>query len=385
MTAPASDIDFDDVEALIAGDTRGALRSAALGGAQVRAVAATVEEGVFARLDGLRPRSVVLVTGRGSSTRAAGLVVATLGARLGIPLIHVAQAPPWVGPLDLVVVTGEDAGDPRLVHSVAQAVRHGAEVIVAAPDEGPLRAAGAGRAIAVPPRMHVLDINSLMHHLAVMLATLEVVESGAATAPSGFTEFADVLDGEALRNHPRRELFHNPAKSLASRMQGRRVVLAGDSAGAREVAGHGAAVLLRVAGSVAAAAELSDVLAAGPALTSGSPFHDPEFDEPDHLGSRPVRVFALSTSASARAVEMRLAALPDADLVLAGEEPTPAQLHRHEDRADQGAVGHFGIGQGPAAPPAAELDDRAEIEQLAVLATRLEMTAAYLQLVGVGW
>ncbi|MDG3008800.1 tobH protein [Rhodococcus sp. D2-41] len=383
MTAPASDIDFDDVEALLAGDTRGALRSAALGGAQVRAVAAAVEEGALARLAGLRPRSVVLVAGHGSSARAAGLVVATLGARLGVPLIHVAQAPSWVGPLDLVVVTGEDAGDPRLVHSVAQAVRHGAEVIVAAPDEGPLRAAGAGRAITVPPRMHVLDINSLMHHLAVMLAALEVVESGTATAPSGFAEFADVLDGEALRNHPRRELFHNPAKSLASRMQGRRVVLAGDSAGARELAGHGAAVLLRVAGTVAAAAELSDVLAAGPALTSGSLFHDPDFDEPG-AGARLVRVFALSTSASARAVEMRMAALPDADLVLAGEEPTPAHLHRQEGRADHGAAGRPGVVQAPAAPPAAELDDRAEIEQLAVLATRLEMAAAYLQLVGAG-
>lgn len=85
MTAVSSLVDLDDSDALIAADREGSLRSAALAGAQVRAVATAVDESVLERLADLRPRSVVIVTGDGRSSRAASLLVAALGDRLGVP------------------------------------------------------------------------------------------------------------------------------------------------------------------------------------------------------------------------------------------------------------------------------------------------------------
>ncbi len=155
MTAPSSLLDLDDVDALLAADVDGTLRFAALGGAQIRATAAAVHENALARLHGMQPRSVVLVSGEGSASRAAELTQAAVGSRIGVPVLGAVGTPPWVGPLDVVVVAGDDAGDPRLVESVDSALRRGAEVVVVAPDEGPMRAAGAGRALLLPPRVAV--------------------------------------------------------------------------------------------------------------------------------------------------------------------------------------------------------------------------------------
>ncbi|NUS92745.1 MAG: tobH protein, partial [Nocardia sp.] len=139
MIADTPVLDLDDAAMLEAADTGGALRSAASGGAQVRATAAAVAEGALARLDGLRPRSLLLVSGPGRAGRAAALLVAALGDRTGLPLVQVTSVPSWAGPLDVVLVAGDDAGDPRLIDAVDRAVRRGAEVVVTAPDEGPLQ------------------------------------------------------------------------------------------------------------------------------------------------------------------------------------------------------------------------------------------------------
>ncbi|MDN2502236.1 tobH protein, partial [Nocardia nova] len=71
MIAGTPVLDLDDVASLEAADSGGILRSAASGGAQVRATAAAVAENALIRLDGLRPRSLVLVSGTGRAARAA--------------------------------------------------------------------------------------------------------------------------------------------------------------------------------------------------------------------------------------------------------------------------------------------------------------------------
>lgn len=373
MTAPSSLLDLDDVDALLSADVDGSLRFAALGGAQIRATQAAVEEDVLARLHGLQPRSMVLVTGAGCASRAAALFAAAVGSRVGIPLVESALTPPWVGPLDVVVVAGDDAGDPRLVESVDRALRRGAEVVVAAPDEGPLRAAGAGRATVLPPRVGVPDQHGLLRYLAVFLAALTAIESErvAAVCPD-LGSLADAVDEEALRAHPRNEVFHNPAKALAARMRGRRVVLGGDDRATTQLARHGSEILLRSGAAVAAAADLADVLAgasrfaAAAAMPAGYDplFHDEQLDGP--APGLPLRVFVLATEANRPLVERRVAALPDADvLVAASEHASPA-----------GPPGPPGSG------PAASTGARAELEQIAVLAGRLEMSAAYLRLIG---
>ncbi|MFC9787714.1 tobH protein [Rhodococcus sp. NPDC127528] len=371
MTAPSPLLDLDDAAGVAAADSEGAMRAAALGGAQVRATAAAVAEGALDRIRNMRPRSVVFVTGGGRAGRAATVLTVTVGPRVGIPILHLPAVPPWLGPLDVVVVSGDDAGDHRLLEAADSALRRGAEVVLVAPDEGPLRAAGAGRAMVLPPRIRVPDRNGFLRYLAAGLAVVATLESErvAALFPD-LADLADELDAEAVRGRPDNEVFHNPAKSLAVRMRGRRVVLAGDAPSTTALARHGAEVLLRTAGVVAAAADLGEVLAAADRLAGGGAvpgaqydpiFHDEELDGP--APSAPVRVFVLATAGSRQPTTRRIAALRDADLVTAvGEEDS--------------------IEMGGAEMTSPARRERTEVEQLAVTAVRLEMAAAYLQLIG---
>lgn len=389
MTAPSSLLNLDDPAALAAADTDGALRSAALAGAQVRATSAAVEESVAERLGDLRPRSVVFVAGEGRAGRAASMLIAAIGARIGFPLVHAATTPLWVGPLDVVVVSGDDAGDPRLAESTSAAVRRGAETVLVTPDEGPLRSAAAGRAVFLPPRVAVREHNTLMRYLAAGTAVLAAVSDGAyRSLLPDLSEVADLLDAEAARNHPSHEVFHNPAKSLAAQISGSRVVLSGAGAVDVELARHGSEVLLRAAGVVAGASELSDVIAA--VASSGRPsgaapveydafFHDEEFDGP--RPEQAIRVVVLASDSLAALAERRTAALPDSIVITAGlpefdrgridfgsvsESVDGAGGYRREGRDGAGNTSHAA----------------GELGATAVLATRLEMAAAYLHLMG---
>ncbi|WP_043656470.1 hypothetical protein [Nocardia thailandica] len=379
MIAGTPVFDLDDAASLEAADTGGALRSAASAGAQVRATAAAITESAFTRrLGDLRPRSLVLVSGSGRAARAAGLLVAALADRAGLPIVPVSALPPWVGPLDVVLVAGDDAGDPRLIDAVDRGLRRSAEVVVAAPDEGPLRAVTAGRAVVLEPRVPVLAHNHLLRFLAVGLAVLGTVDAqrSGALVPD-LAELADVLDAEALRDGPHHESFHNPAKNLAGRMSDRGIVLAGDTPATTELAGHAADVLLQAAGRPATAVGLSDAIAAHARLVesagTAAPDFDPLFHDEELDGPAPVervRVFALSTAADRSATRRRLAVfggagggLVDADLVHTESDALPAEGAPSPEGASAAAAGGGG-----------------EIEQLAVLALRLEMAAAYLRL-----
>lgn len=55
MNATRASVDLDDASGLIAADRDGLLRAASMAGAQVRATAAAVEEGVLDPLRGERP------------------------------------------------------------------------------------------------------------------------------------------------------------------------------------------------------------------------------------------------------------------------------------------------------------------------------------------
>ena len=347
-------VDLDDTEALLDADRDGLLRAAATAGAAVRATASAVDEGALAAIaDGGRPRTVIWVAGRGPAESAGALLVATLGGAAGEPLVLAAQSPPWIGPLDVLVVAGEDPGDPVLVTAAATAVRRGARVVVAAPYEGPLRDATAGRAAVLEPRVWVPDEFALCRYLAAGLATCAAVDPAVRADLGGL---ADELDAEAMRNSAGRELFTNPAKALAERMTGRPTALAGDCAATLALARHAAAVLLRVAGVPVAAVGLADaIVAARSGLLSGRAagtealFHDEEFD-----GPRPdrTRVFALALAAERQVLTARLAGLDDVDL-----------------------VGAQDVGEDTSVPAENSVE-----QQLAILALRLEMAGVYLRL-----
>ena len=365
MNATQAEVDLDDVEGLLAADRDGLLRAASMAGAQVRATAAALDEG---DLDALKsdqpPRTVIWVAGRGNAETAGAMLSATLGGSVGAPIVVASEVPPWIGALDVLILAGDDPGDPALVSAAATGVRRGVRIAVVAPYEGPLRDATAGRSVSLPPRLWVRDDFGLARYLAAGLAVLHVVDPGLRV---DLAALADELDAEAFRNSAGRELFTNPAKALAERMSGRDVVLAGDNAGTLALARHGAAILLRIAHQAAAAVGLADALVAmhgGMGGESGgdhetSIFHDEQLDGPL---PRRVRTFVLATDAERPVVVARVSGLDDVDVINAEDVPVPIETVDEPEAVVAPATG------------------RPE-QQLAMLAVRLEMTATYLRLV----
>lgn len=360
MNAAQAAIDLDDIDGLLEADRDGLLRAASSSGAHVRAVAAAVDEGA---LDSVRdaqdrPRTLIWVAGRGAAEMAGTMLAATVGGSAPAPIVVAAEAPPWIGPLDVLIVAGDDPADPALVGAVASGVRRGTRVVVAVPYEGPLRDISAGRVAVLEPRLPVVPEFALCRYLAVGLAVLESVDPRLRV---DLAALADELDAEALRNSASRELFTNPAKALAERTTRRRLVLAGDGAATLALARHGSAVLLRVAQEVTAASGMADALTAlragpGPAFVdpAESLFHDEEIDGP--IADR-LRVLVLTLDAERPVLAARVADMLDVDLV--GAEDVPDPLDSLAPR------------------PGAQ---RAE-QQLAILSVRLEMAAVYLRLV----
>jgi hypothetical protein len=356
VNAAQATIDLDDTDGLLAADRDGLLRAASTAGAQVRAAAAALDEGALATISSdERPRTVIWVAGRGAAETAGTMLAATLGNWAAAPIVVAAESPPWIGPLDVLIVAGDDPGDPALVGAAASAVRRGARVVVAAPYQGSLRDSTAGRVAVMEPRLPVPDEFRLCQYLAAGLAALQTVDPKLRL---DLAALADELDAEALRNSASRELFTNPAKALVERMSRRRVVLAGDCAATLALARHGSSVLLRIAHQVAAATGLADALVA---VRAGAPsgsldpdealFHDEEIDGP--IAER-LRVLALTLDDERTVVASRVAGLDDVDIVGAEDVPDERSTPVEAQRAEQ---------------------------QLAILAVRLEMAAVYLRLV----
>ena len=361
MSAAHATVDLDDAEGLVEADRDGLLRAAAMAGAQVRATAAAVDEGGLDQITGgQRPRTVIWLAGRGPAVSAGAMLAAALGATAGEPLVLAADSLPWIGPLDVLVVAGDDPGDPVLVSAAATAVRRGARVVVATPYEGPMRDATAGRAAVLAPRLWVPEEFGLCRFLAAGLATLAAVDPATAPADTvNLGAIADELDAEALRNSVSREVFTNPAKALAERMSNCPVVLAGDGQATVALARHAVAVLLRIAGRPVAGAGLADAMVAlrrgsvtGYSDPVDSLFHDEEIDGP--LPTRP-RVLALTLDAERPVLAARIAGMDGVDL-----------------------VGVEDVGEAGSVPES----NSSTAQQLATLAVRLEMAAVYLRLAG---
>lgn len=321
---------LDDPTALAAADSADLLRSAATAGAQFRSAAQAAQEaGLERALGGSRPRSLILLRRPGTSRSAANIVAALLGDSCPVPVVLADTAPSWVGPLDVMVAHTADPGDRELADSVHRAVVRGCEVVLSAPLEGPIAAAGAGSARLLEPRLPVPPGLDLPRALAVGLVTVSALGLMSADLDVLATE----LDREMERDHPSHEPFVNPAKGLALRLAEHTPLLWATDRVAREVAGHAASALARHAGvvaHVAGVAEAASSIALQRTLLRSAAhtdvFHDP-FDDPQPGGSAtPPRVMLLSTEdGDPTAASLRLAGRtwPDADTVHPIEEVPP--------------------------------------------------------------
>lgn len=359
--------DLDDVAALTDADVDGLLPASAMAGAQVRAVAAAVDEGVLEPLGVLRPRAVVMVCGDGTAGRAADLVLAMVSARIDVPLIKTVEVPSWIGPLDVVVVAGDDAGDPRLAAAATRAGRRRAEVVVAGPMEGPLRDSLIGPVLDLSPRVRVLDRFRFAHYVSALLAVLDGLRSVRLDGPRpDLSGLADELDLEAAGNHPGNELFHNAAKELAARVAGRPTVWTADSAAGMALAVHASRTIFVSAGIVSAALDLNEVAATAALLAAAESampadydpiFHDAQIDGPP--AAEPVRVQVLTTPDREWLARRLTGALPDVDVQMSGPAAPPTS-----------------------APPESGNSGLGDLVPLMILALRSDMAGAYLRLVG---
>ncbi|HZZ48698.1 MAG TPA: hypothetical protein VFE65_17590 [Pseudonocardia sp.] len=317
-------------------DTAGLLRSAATAGAQLRSTGQAAAEAGVDALRGARPRALVLLRRPGSSWYSVPLAVALLGPHCPVPVVTAEVVPSWIGPLDVMVAHTSEPGDRELADSVGRAVRRGCEVVLSAPPEGPIAAAGAGSARLLEPRLPVPPGLDFPRALGTILVTV----SALGLLPVDLDEVAGDLDRELERDHPTHEPFVNPAKALALRLADRTPLLLGTDAAATAVAGYAAATLAAHAAVVGYAADAGEA-ARAPALQrvlatdpTSDIFHDPfddPFDDPLAEGRGPAltvppRIFLLSTEDDdPRAAVLRRAGRdwPQADSLYPVEEVPP--------------------------------------------------------------
>ncbi|GED98321.1 hypothetical protein [Gordonia crocea] len=363
-------VDLDDPSGLIDADVDGLLHTAARAGAQVRAVAEAVREGVTEPLAGLRPRSVVIVTGASvAAAQSARFVIAHTAARLDVPLVSTPALPGWIGPLDVVVLLGDDAGDLALADAASRATRRHAELVVVAPLEGPLASAVAGRGIDLAPRVVVGEQFRFVGHVAALIAVCQgLTQVRYVAGDLDMDRLADALDAESARNHPSHDVYGAPAKTLVERIGSATPVFCGDSPAGDALAARTASTLFALGGVAAGAVDLASamtrLLRDGGGAGVDSLFHDPEIDGP--LPPR-AQLFVLSTPGRQWLARRRVAALPGAE-VLVGTAPDAGEEQPREPVEPGSAV---------------ESDEGAEaLISYLVLAARLEMTAVYAQLLG---
>src|SRR5262249_9088515 len=149
------------------------------------------------------------------------------------------SVPLWVGALDIVLADTTDPGDRELAEGIDRAVRRGAQVVLSAPEQGPVAAAGAGRSVLLVPRGEVPPGLLLPRTLSACLLLLDPL----GLLPTDAEVLAGELDREAERDHVAHELLVNPAKSLALRLRERTPLLWGTDPVAAVVAGHCASSL----------------------------------------------------------------------------------------------------------------------------------------------
>ena len=282
-------------------DTAGDLRAAATAGAQIRSAVFGASEAGLDALSGHRPRALVLLRRPGVSAAAVDLTTALLGSRCPVPVVVAEDVPGWIGALDVVVGHTAVDTDAEMAASVELATRRGAEVVLAAPDSGPVAAAGAGRARLVPPRVPVPAGLGFAHAITTMLSVVTALELLAPAPEPGLEALADVVDAEAERCQPGHEPFVNPAKALALRLAERTPLLWGVDPAAAAIARHGAVTLATQAGVVAHAADIGQAgtesrlcRAVDEAEREHDVFHDP-FDDDGAGAGLPPRLLLIGT------------------------------------------------------------------------------------------
>jgi hypothetical protein len=269
---------LDDPVSLSRADVR--LRYLAEGGARVRREAVAAQEAValaVERLSDSRPRAVVAA---GPDSR---LLRAVLEPVCPVPFVAWPGLglPGWAGSLDLVVVLAPEGRDAATASAVAEAVRRGCQLVVAAPESSLVANHAQGRYATVLPTQSTDQLAVAV----VVLDLLDRVHLGPQTDPE---VIAAALDEVAISCGPHRDIAVNPAKILAIGIADSNPVLWGGTVLAARAGRRIAESVRRATGRTALAADAEHLLPVLSATTPADVFADPFAD--GGLESRPVLV-----------------------------------------------------------------------------------------------
>ena len=259
---------LDDEVALARSDVR--LRYLAESGSRVRREAVASSEAVgeaMQRLSDSPPRAVLAA---GPDSR---LLRAVLEPVCPVPFVAWPGPglPGWAGSLDLVVVLAPDGGDLATAGAVAEAVRRGCQLVVAAPAGSLVAQHAQGRYVTLLP-------TQTGDQLAVAVTVLELLDRlhlGPQTDPE---VVADALDEVALACGPHKDIAINPAKILAIGIADSDPVIWGGTVLAARAGRRIAESVRRATGRTALAADAEHLIpvleAAAPADVFADPFAD---------------------------------------------------------------------------------------------------------------
>jgi hypothetical protein len=259
---------LDDEVALARADQR--LRYLAEGGARVRREAVAAQEAVAEAVQRLaedQPRAVVAA---GPDSR---LLRAVLEPVCPVPFVAWPGPglPGWAGSLDLVVVLAPQGRDPGTAAAVAEAVRRGCQVVVAAPARSLVAEHTPGRYATLLPA----ETGDQLAVAVVVLDLLDRVHLGPATDPDAI---ADALDEIAVACGPHRDIAVNPAKILAIGIADSNPILWGGTVLAARAGRRIAESIRQATGRTALAADAQHLLPVLEATAPADVFADPFAD-----------------------------------------------------------------------------------------------------------
>ncbi len=312
----------------------------ATAGARFRQAARREPLGRLTRAD--RPRGVLVL---GPEAR---LVRAVLEPTCPVPFMAWPgpALPAWVGPLDLVIALGTHDAQAWQLKCVSEAVRRGATLIVAAPQDSTLAAAGAGHLTTHLPT----PADDPMAAAIAVLALLGQLDLGPAVDIELAAASADAV---AAACSPSRQLGDNPGKDLAVALADSFPLVWGGTVLAGRAARRIAEALRRAGGRLALAADAEEF----DAVLRGTPprdlFSDPFENEGDARPSLLLLDADLVPAELTPTVD-RLVALADAVGVRASRissglpELGASDVERYVNLLQQGryAATYLGIGLG---------------------------------------
>jgi len=252
---------IDSEESIARLDSRGALRSLATAGAQVReALSLSEEAGIERVAGGERPRSVLVASLGGSAVVCDVLeLLAEPGSPVPVSTRRNLPLPGWVGPLDLVIAVSQSGRAAGPLALAAEAGRRGAALLTVGAPESPLadvcaRARGVHISIGSGRSSSRTALWSMLAPVVLAAGHLGLVDVSAKV----LEDVADRLDERADACRPSSESFVNPAKVLAADLAEGVPVVLGDGPLNGVAAMRAASMLARTARMPAMCGELPD-------------------------------------------------------------------------------------------------------------------------------